>query len=359
MPLPPPQTKEFVDRLAALAAECRGELESTSQSLQEIALLVNQTSAEVDRLSQRELQIANRVREMETNLESYARADIRDLYHAAHDVELRLMMMRNQMEQLQEREQSIRTYQEKLRVIVEIADSHLQAAQEREQAAGTRLLRRGQNGSASVVPLGDIIEAREDERGLLAQRVLEGPAQTLANVILETEICERLLERAPERAQGELAELRRIATRALLDTRRMLYELKPVVLKELGVVPALRRYLAEIARDREIQANVVGPEADPVPEVIQAALYRLLQELVAAAAADDGVARIDVDVRYEPAQVIGRVEVTGDAVAKRQALARYLASEAARRRTELLGADLQREAVSESTTRLTLVVPLE
>ena len=50
MVLPPPQTREFVDRLTSLAAECRDELEQSSQSLQEIDLLLNQTQAEVDRL---------------------------------------------------------------------------------------------------------------------------------------------------------------------------------------------------------------------------------------------------------------------------------------------------------------------
>jgi hypothetical protein len=66
--LPPPQTREFVDRLTSLAMECRDELEQSSQALQEIALLLNQTKAEVDRLAAREAQQNSRIREIEASI---------------------------------------------------------------------------------------------------------------------------------------------------------------------------------------------------------------------------------------------------------------------------------------------------
>src|SRR5690349_13037786 len=90
--LPPPQTREFVDRLTSLAMECREELEHSSQSLQEIALLLNQTQSEVDRLATRETQQNQRIREMEASIESFPRTEIRDAYTAAHEVQLRLFM---------------------------------------------------------------------------------------------------------------------------------------------------------------------------------------------------------------------------------------------------------------------------
>ncbi len=360
MALPVPQTKEFVDRLAALADECRSDLAEASQSLQEIGLLVSQSNTEVDRLTQREMSLGNRVREMEANLESFARKDIRDMYHAAHEVELRLMMMRGQVEQLQEREKSIRSYQEKLRILLELSESQLKA-EERKQSAPdnrTRLLRRAQSGGSGV-PFEEIVQAEEDERLRVSRQVLDGPAQILANVLLRAEICQRSIEREPERAQAELIELTTVASSALRDTRRLLYELRPVVLKEIGVVPTLRRYVNDIVRLRGVEANIVGPETDEkLPDVLRMALYRLVQQMISAVASDDDVTRIDIDVRYEDAQVIGRVEAHGDGIARSQQIQRFLSDETVRRRLERLSADLQSENVGQKTSRLTVVIPL-
>jgi two-component system sensor histidine kinase DegS len=360
MALPLPQTKEFVDRLAALADECRSDLAETSQSLQEIGLLVNQSNTEVDRLTQREMSLANRVREMEANLESFARKDIRDMYHAAHELELRLMMMRGQVEQLQEREKSIRSYQEKLRILLELSEAQLKAEERKQSSTDnrTRLLRRSQS-AGSGVPFEEVVLAEEDERLRISRQVLEGPAQVLANVLLRAEVCQRSIERDPDRAQAELTDLTAVASGALRDTRRLLYELRPVVLKEIGVVPTLRRYVAEIARLRGIEAVIVGPETDEkLPEVLRMVVYRLVQQMISAGAADDDVTRINVDIRYEDAQVIGRVEAHGDGIDHSQEIQRFLVDEPVRRRLERLGADLQYENVGQMTSRLTVVIPL-
>lgn len=361
MPLPLPQTKEFNLRITALADECRSELEEASQSLQEIGLLVTQSASEVDRLSQRELTLANRVREMEANLESYGRAEIRDLYHASQEVQLRLMMMRNQVEQLEEREKSIRSYQEKLRLLLELAESYIRAEQERQSEGDTktRILRRNTSNGVREIPFAEIIQAQEDERQRVAQHVIDGPAQIMSNLILEAEICERLFERDPEQARQELGELRSRAVRALRDTRMLLYELRPIVLREIGVVPTLRRYMGEISRQYNTEVNIIGPESDEkLPEILRIAFYRLLQQMVSACATQGKPKRIDVDVRYEDAQIVGRVEVTTSDMDKGQGIARFLADEAVRRRIEQLGADLQSELIGSSGARLSVVIPI-
>jgi two-component system sensor histidine kinase DegS len=360
MVLPLPQTKEFVDRLIALADECRSDLGEASQSLQEIGLLVGQSTTEVDRLTQREMSLANRVREMEANLESFARKDIRDMYHAAHEVELRLMMMRSQVEQLEEREKSIRSYQEKLRILLELSESQIKAEEQKAAQPDnrTRLLRRSQTSSVTI-PYEEVVQAEEDERLRVARQVLDGPAQTLANVLLRTEICQQTMQRDPAQAQDELSDLRGVASNALRDTRRLLYELRPVVLKEIGVVPTLRRYVAEIVRLRGIEANIVGPETDEkLPEVLRVALYRLVLQMISAVASEELVTGVDIDVRYEDAQVIGRVEARGEGLERSQRIQRFLTDESVRRRIERLSADLQSESAGSQTYRLTVVIPL-
>ena len=87
MPLPPPETQEFTEHITLLESQTRQELEQSQQQMQEIKLLLGQTASEVEKLAQRELALANRVRDMEINLESYNRSDLRTLYNANHEVQ--------------------------------------------------------------------------------------------------------------------------------------------------------------------------------------------------------------------------------------------------------------------------------
>jgi two-component system, NarL family, sensor histidine kinase DegS len=358
-----PETREFTDQMAAIAAENRDEIQKTNQSIEEIHLLISQTASEIDRLSQREVQLANRVREMEANMDAFPRTDIRDILQASHEVELRLFMMRGQLEQLQEREDNIREYREKVRLLAEITEAQVRLEQERlqrESSKTSRLRRREtQEFGPVMTPFEDLIQAQEAERGRIASRIVDGPAQTLANIILETEICERLIDRDLDQAKTELQELRAMATRALHQSRRMMYELKPVTLGELGVTGTLRRYLADIQRAEGVTTNVVGPESDAqLNEALRVATYRIMQEIVSAAASVENVTKIDVNIRYEDAQITGRVEINALEIDFASSIQRLNEGEAMRERLQHLEADLQTEITSDQDARITMVIPL-
>jgi two-component system, NarL family, sensor histidine kinase DegS len=360
--LPSPETREFSDHMAALAAENRDDLQKANESIEEIHLLINQTASEIERLNQREVQLSNRVREMEANIDAFSRSDIRDILQASHETELRLFMMRGQLEQLEERETNIREYREKVRQLVEIADAQLRLEEERQvrdESKTSRLRRRETREFGSMTPFEDLIAAQEAERGRIAGRIVDGPAQTLANIILEAEICQRLIERDVEQAQSELHELRGMATRALHQSRRMIYELKPVTLLELGVIETLRRYLADIQRAQGVKTNISGPSSDSgLSDALKVATYRLVQEMISAAASVDEVSAIEVDVRYEEAQIVGRVDVTAPNIEQASSIQRLNDGDAMQQRLSHLEADLQTEITGDQGARLTAVIPL-
>ena len=75
----------------------------------------------MEKLAQRNAQIANRVRQMEMNLDTYPRDDIKEIYGAAHEAQMRLFMMRGQLEQLQNRQQSLEQQSQRLLRVIESA----------------------------------------------------------------------------------------------------------------------------------------------------------------------------------------------------------------------------------------------
>jgi two-component system, NarL family, sensor histidine kinase DegS len=356
--LPPPQTREFVDRLSSLAMECREELEQSSQALQEIALLLNQTQSEVDRLTAREQQQTQRIREMEASIESYSRTEIRDQYTAAHDVQLRLFMMRNQLEALQSRRESIEAHQEKLRILLNLAE--INRDQDANPNARTTVLAGGTSmlGQSSVDLAPELIQARERERTRIARQLTDGPAQVLANLILRTEIVKRAAERAPEQVAAELDDLHDLAAKSLLDVRRSIFEMRPLVLDELGLVPTLRRYATDFARENNASITINGPERDDsIAGHTRVALFRLIQQALIAMVAPEANTTVQADIRFEQAQLVVRIDATSIGSRTANTVGRFTEDSYTLETLDLIGGSLQHEPLSNGI-RVTIVVPL-
>lgn len=357
--LPPPQTKEFADRLTTLAMECRDELEQSSQALQEIALLLNQTKSEVDRLAQRETQQNSRLRELEASIESYSRTEIRDAYTAAHDVQLRLFMMRNQLEVLESRSETIQQQQEKLRILLNLAEVNREHTGETTTIARTVALHGGTSMLGAAFDFApELIQAREGERVRISRQLADGPAQVLANLILRTEIVKRIAERDPEQLDDELGNLRDMAAKSLLDVRRAIFEMRPLVLDELGLVPTLRRYATEFARDNGASISIDGPDRDDqIARHTCFALFRLIQQAMIAMVSPGIGTTLRTDVRFEEAQVGVRMDASQIAPKIPTLVARFVEDPYTQETLELIGGSIQQEPLANGL-RVTIVVPL-
>jgi two-component system sensor histidine kinase DegS len=344
----------FTEELRSTVERCRAELGETGRSLEEIELLLAQTAAEVERLSQREIQLSARLREVESNLEAYPRSEIRDAYRAVHEATLRLFMLRNQMEQLEERRQSLSLYQERLRELLLLAESQLQAVTERERGGDRRTRLLGSTGQLAS-PL-DILAAAERERMLIRRTLEHELVQLMSAVALQVEICLQVERKRADDLRPELLRLRELTSEAVHGLRRTLLELAPSLLEEIGLVETLRRYLRELARISRLErVAVTGPEQDArLAPPLSHLVYRLLQELAVRAARQPGVTELAVELRVESAQLVAVLEAGGPAALDPLPPLDPLVTE----RLEQLGASLAEEAIAAERWRGTLLVPL-
>src|SRR5690606_15297747 len=89
-----------------------------------------------------------------------------------------------------------------------------------------------------------ILHAQEEERKRVAREIHDGPAQSMANAILRAEIAEKvLLQEGVERAKDELKELKASIRDSLADVRRIIFDLRPMALDDLGLVPTVQKYI--------------------------------------------------------------------------------------------------------------------
>ncbi len=114
----------------------------------------------------------------------------------------------------------------------------------------------------------------------MAREIHDGPAQSMANVVLRAEICEKLMVVEPDKVKGELHDLKEMVKDSLQEIRKIIFNLRPMVLDDLGVVPTLRRFITELQKrsDISIELVVLGGEDQRLPSVFEVATFRIVQE---------------------------------------------------------------------------------
>ena len=249
--------------------ECSAEREQTQRELDEIELLVQQTTAEVERLAQRNTQVTNRLRQIEAALDTVPREDIREAYTAVLDTQQRLFTMQGQLEKLQSNQRQMDRYLDLLRGVLEFTDQAAYAPQSSDE---------GEPSQPLVVR---IIQAQERERQQLSRQMHDGPAQSLTNLILQAEICQRLFDTHPERARAELQNLTTAVATTFQKVKGFILNLRPMMLDDLGVVPTLRRYVDSFSDNSGVHTalTVTGKERRMASHK-EVTLFRLVQQLM-------------------------------------------------------------------------------
>ncbi len=252
-----------------LKTELQTELEQYRREQKEIALMLDQSQLEVTKLTQRNASITAHLQQVQTHFESLPRNDIRSSYDSALDAQQRLFVMRGQLEKLQSDHNHLARQIGMVDRVVQVLESVLpKESRLRTPSQTTETVER-------------MIQAQEAERQRLSRQMHDGPAQALSNFILQTEIAMRLFDLDQEKARSELSNLKVSATGTFQKVRDFIFELRPMMLDDLGLVPTLKRYV-DAFKDQsgmDIRLTVSGLERrlESYQEVM---IFRAVQELL-------------------------------------------------------------------------------
>jgi two-component system, NarL family, sensor histidine kinase DegS len=253
----------------ALKEQIKNDLEQKRRDLKEIALMLDQSQIEMNKLTQRNASITTHLQQIHSQFDTLPRADIQMAYDSALDAQQRLFVMRGQVEKLHSDQTHLSEY-------VDLMEKVYQTL---EGGGPSEIGSFGNGGAAHVVEM--LIQTQEGERQRLSRQMHDGPAQALSNFILQTEIAMRLFDLDETKARSELENLKLAATNTFQKVRDFIFELRPMMLDDLGLVPTLKRYV-DILKDEtktEIRLNITGNERrlEPYQEVM---VFRAIQELL-------------------------------------------------------------------------------
>ena len=250
--------------LASEAAHLRAEIK-------ELEMLGDSTQTEITRLQQREDQAKSRY-------DGAKAAGGQELVTAADEYLLaqgRRMTMESQLAALNAKRKLL----DRVLALVEGAQTQLSAAPAPAPAPA----------APEPVPpiarfdesklLQAVVDTQEDERRRIARQVHDGPAQAMANVVLQSEISERLYDVDPARSRQELAGLRQMVNKTLQELRGFIFELRPMILDDLGLVPTLRRYIQTLIDKHGVRIDFASNGRDRrLASEDEVAIFRLIQD---------------------------------------------------------------------------------
>ncbi len=335
-----------MENLSGGEPDLQKELEETTRALREITLMIEQSQGELSKLSQRNAAITTHLQQVQGQMDTMPPQEIRNAYDSALDAQQRLFVMRGQLEKLQ----AEKTHLERFKSLLEKSPAS-QGGVSASSVGG------GAMGTMASVEM--LVNAQETERQRLSRQMHDGPAQALSNFILQTEIAMRLFDVDAAQAKEELNNLKSSAMGTFQKVRNFIFELRPMMLDDLGLVPTVRRY-ADAFKEQtslDVSVTVTGNERrlEPYLEVM---MFRALQELLGNTARHSQATQVKVMLDMGEDRVRVSVDDNGrgfdpEVVQQGNSLGLKLIRE----RAEMLGGTFEVDSSVGKGTRITFAVP--
>ncbi|MFC1997032.1 sensor histidine kinase [Chloroflexota bacterium] len=329
-----------------LITKLRQDVEQKHRELQEISMLVEQSQLEVNKLAQRNATATSKIQQIHGYFDSIPREDIRSTYDSALDAQQRLFVMRGQLEKLQSDQNHLQQHLNQLEIILETFNG--------VPTTSTSMMQTSAFGTVEA-----IIQAQEAERQRLSRQMHDGPAQALSNFILQTEIAMRLFDIDLDQARDELENLKQSATATFQKVRDFIFELRPMMLDDLGLVPTLKRYVEAFKEQNksDVRLAVTGVERR-LESYIEVMIFRAIQELMGNAVRHSQANRINVHIDITDTIVKVGVEDNGkgfdiDTMLESTGMGVKVIKE----RAEMLGGHLELDSTLGQGSNITFQIP--
>ncbi len=324
----------------------QSELDETNRALKEITLMLEQSRVEVGKLTQRNTAVTANLQQIQGQIEKIPSEEVRSIYDNAMDAQQRLFVMRGQLEKLQGDQAHLERY-----------TGMLERLKNAVSAGGVNGGKNDRGGTSSVEML---VNVQEAERQRLSRQMHDGPAQALSNFILQTEIAMRLFDVDAAQARNELGDLKVAAMSTFQKVRNFIFELRPMMLDDLGLAPTFTQY-AEMFKEQagiEVSVTITGSERRMEP-YIEVMVFRAMQELLSNAVHQNQANLVKIQLDMGDILVKLSMDDNGkgfgtDALGKEANLGLKLIKE----RTEMLGGVFEINSSPGKGARVTLSIPV-
>lgn len=260
----------------------RSEVDNIQRDITQIREKVLAVIAKVDAMELEEIKARNRLAVVSSNFKTYSEEDIKSTYENVRRMQIELAVLREQEQHLRMQRDNFEMRLKKLQGTVDKAKqlvAQVGVVLGYLSAHMGNVVMQVEAVTEDKIFGAQVIKAHENERLRVSREIHDGPAQVIANMIYHASICERLIDIDTDRAKEGLQELRTQIRSCLSEIRKIIFDLRPMSLDDLGLVPAIEQFLErfQCRTDIKVDLQVLGQESK-LDKHIEISVFRIVQE---------------------------------------------------------------------------------
>ncbi len=203
-----------------------------------------------------------------------------------------------------------------------------------------------------------LVEAQEEERRRIQRDLHDGLGPILASMRLRLEACLDLTDGTAVPLSGDLERLYELVGEATGDVRRLVYDLRPPVLDQLGLVPAVRQHCERFERETGIETELATATQLYVPAAAEVTVFRVVQEALVNVQKHAQASRVMVRLERQGEWLLVRVVDDGGGLSANGATRVGTGLVSMRERADLLGGTLTLNSRPEGGADLLARIPV-
>ncbi len=267
-----------------IAEECRNQCVAMEVELEELKQETGKVIAEVEKYKKLLQSARLRLVEVSRNFHSYSEDNIREAYEKAREIQVALIDLKQKEFYLRRRRDELAVQIKRLRQISVKADKILN-----DTGIALKILRGSAEKISDVLEETHrsrqmemwIVESQEAERRKIARELHDGPAQSMASMLIRLDLIEHLRMKDPDCIAEEIENIKEMGKETLADIRRIMFDLKPTLLHEENLSSALKEFFDDYKVKYNFNIDFVffGKERK-YDFSLETALFRLVQEAI-------------------------------------------------------------------------------
>lgn len=277
--------EESREEIVRITEDSREQYAEIQQELRDLKTRVHDYIKEAERLERLIKDSKARLVVVSKNFDHYSEQDVRSAYETANALQLESfinqrdeMNCRKRRDELERRLIHLDETIERADMLISRVSVVLNFLTDDMQVMNEKYEKAMQKQEMGL----KVFQSAENERRRLSRDMHDGPAQTLAHVLIRADLIEKIHQHnGAEAAFEEIHRLRTLIRDGLADIRRIIYDLRPMTLDDLGFVPTLERYLRHMQEisNIPIHFNYLGG-GERIESTYEVAVFRIVQEAV-------------------------------------------------------------------------------
>jgi two-component system sensor histidine kinase DegS len=352
------------DNIFQIAEVCQKNMRLIRTRLEETIVRTALVIKRVDDAEKQEKLAREKLLVVSSNFQQFTEADIKECYAAAQNCQIELAALRQEELQLRQQREDLLRQLRQTEAIAAKADDFLQSS-----SMAVNVL---QGNLSRVADLADVamqkeqlgmwmLENMELERRKMARELHDGPAQTMAGILIRLDLLGYLQQEDQITAEETTREIRMMGQECLNDIRRLMFDLKPNIVQNSGLLGTLTDYFIHYGKRYDFKVDFTSqgkvPQLSPPLEV---AVFRMIQEAITNIRKHAEVGQAEVKLKFSGKQLLITITDHGKGflVEQYEQKIESYGIISMKERAELLGGDIAISSKPGKGTKVTIRIPV-